>query len=182
MAADAFINCRVTPETKALVRALADQQGITESRLVKDLLEVILHKAVLTEIPTAASDRVTRSVRIYVRLQREDWLLLRERAGARRIPSATYVSLLVRSHLRCVAPLPKAEYLALKQSVAELSLVGRNLNQIARSMNQGRAPTPPGRAEVDAMLDIAAQLRRQFSGLLMANERSWIQGHPETAQ
>jgi len=30
-----------------------------------------------------------------------------------------------------------AEYLALKQSVVELTAMGRNLNQIARAMNQG---------------------------------------------
>jgi len=181
MAADAFINCRVTSETKALVRALADQQGITESRVVKDLLEVLLHKAVLTSLPAAAPDRVNRSARLCVRLQPEDWKLLRERADGRRIPSATYVSLLVRSHLRGVAPVPKTEYLALKQSVAELSMIGRNLNQIGRAMNQGGAQTLPGQAELDAMLEVSGRLRRHFKELLAANERSWIQGHPETS-
>jgi hypothetical protein len=42
-----------------------------------------------------------------------------------------------RSHLRGAAPLPKAEYLALTQSVAELATIGRNLDQIARVLNQG---------------------------------------------
>ena len=181
VAADAFINCRVTGQTKALVRALADQQGITESRLVKDLLEVVLHQAVLTGVPAAAPDRPSRTARLCVRLQPEDWKLLRARADGRRIPPATYVSLLVRSHLRGVAPLPKKEYLALKQSVAELSMIGRNLNQIARAMNQNGAAALPGGVEVAAMLEASEQLRRHFNELLAANERSWIQGQPETS-
>jgi hypothetical protein len=40
---------------------------------------------------------------------------------ARGMASATYVSLLVRSHLHNAAPLPKAEYLALRQLILELS-------------------------------------------------------------
>jgi hypothetical protein len=69
--------------------------------------------------------------------------------------------------------LPKAEYLALKQSVLELTAVGRNLNQIARAMNQGGRPALPGRVEVGAMLKVAEGLRDHFKGLLKANERSW---------
>ena len=40
MAADAFIICRVTSETKARVRALAEREGINESTLLKQLLDV----------------------------------------------------------------------------------------------------------------------------------------------
>jgi hypothetical protein len=63
---------------------------------------------------------------------------------------ATYIALLARTHLGSVTPLPKAEYVALLQSVQELSAIGRNLNRIARALNQGgsAAPTskiPPGR-------------------------------------
>ena len=59
-----------------------------------------------------------RDSRLYVRLRHEDRLLLRERAAARGMAAATYVSVLVRSHLRNLAPLPKEELLALKRSVA----------------------------------------------------------------
>ncbi len=51
MAADAFIQCRVTSETKALIRALADQQQVTKSALVKRLLDMVLHSAATLGIP-----------------------------------------------------------------------------------------------------------------------------------
>jgi predicted DNA binding CopG/RHH family protein len=174
MTADAFIHCRVTSEVKALVRRLAEREGINESTLVKQLLNVLRRTRALTDLPAPpALDNVNRGARLYVRLAPEDWRLLKERSSARGLPSATYVSLLVRSHLRAATPLPKAEYLALKQSVLELTAVGRNLNQIARAMNQGGRPALPGRVEVGAMLKVAEGLRDHFKGLLKANERSW---------
>jgi hypothetical protein len=53
------------------------------------------------------------------------------------MPSATYVSVIVRAHLRNLAPMPKDELVALKRSVAELGAIGRNLNQLARAANGG---------------------------------------------
>jgi hypothetical protein len=96
------------------------------------------------------------------------------------MPSATYVSSVVRTHLLGVAPLPKAEYLALKQSVVELTAIGRNLNQIARAMNQGGRPALPGQAEVRAMLKVAEGLRDHVRALLSANVRSWEIGDAAT--
>lgn len=169
---NAFINCRVPSEIKARVRAVADRQGLTESQLVKDLLERILRDAGMN-LPTAPPGRVGRTARLYIRLRPEDHVRLVKRAEERRMPSATYVSLLVRSHLRGVAPLPKTEYLALRASVVELGAIGRNLNQIARSFNAGGKPNLPGTSELESMVRLAAQLGKQFTALLIANERSW---------
>lgn len=175
VAADAFITARVTSETKALMRGLAERQGVTESRLLKDLIEVTLRNAG-TVLPAPPPERVSRSARLAVRLHPEDWGLLKKRALDRRLPSATYVSLLVRAHLRSLAPLPRTEYLTLKRSVLELAAIGRNLNQIARAINQGEKPALPGFAEFDAILKVTVGLRDHFKALLMANQRSWNDG------
>ena len=121
-------------------------------------------------------ERHTRDARLYVRLRPEDRLLLHERATARGMAPATYVSVLVRAHLRSLAPLPKEELMALKRSVAELGAFGRNLNQIARTVNQGERAALPGGADVVTMLRIADALRNHFKALLKANELSWT-GH-----
>jgi hypothetical protein len=97
------------------------------------------------------------------------------------MPSATYVSLLVRSHLRGVAPLPKEELLTLRHSISELKAVGRNLNQMAKALNQDVRAAVPGRQEVNAMLKVAEGLRDHFKALLKANEKSWLQGYAETS-
>jgi hypothetical protein len=179
----ALIACRVTSETKARVRRLADRDGITESTLLRRLLDVVLRTAGLDDPPTiAVPDKVNRDARVNVRLEPEDWLLLRERAQARGMASATYLSYLARCHLRGAAPLPKAEYTLLKQSVEQLAALGRNLNQIARAMNQSDRPASLGRAEVAAMLKLSESLRDHFRGLLDANDRSWRMDHDTPAR
>jgi hypothetical protein len=167
---------------KTLVRALADREQITESALVKQLLQVVLRTAALQGFPKLDElNRPNRDARLSVRLDPEDRQLLSGKATQRGMPSATYVWLLVRAHLRGIAPLPKEELLALKHSIAELKGVGRNLNQMAKALNQDVRAMVPGRQEVNAMLKVAEGLRDHFKALLKANEESWLQGYAKTS-
>ena len=125
VAADAFITARVTSETKALMRGLAERQGVTESRLLKDLIEVTLRNAG-TVLPAPPPVRVSRSARLAVRLHPEDWGLLKKRARDRRLPSATYVSLLVQR--------PSAE--------PRLRSLERNTWTLKRSVPRARGDRP----------------------------------------
>ena len=181
MAAVPFVAARVTPEMKTLLRALAEREQITESALVRQLLEVMLRRSAIEGFPKVdALEKVSRDARLTVRLEPDDRILLCQRAGARGMRSATYVSVLVRSHLRNLAPLPKEELTALKRSVAELGAIGRNLNQIARAANQGGKPSGPGREDLRSMLKVAEALRDHVKALLQANQNSWEQGYAET--
>jgi hypothetical protein len=93
--------------------------------------------------------------------------------------SATYVSVLIRSHLRSLAPLPKDELVALKRAVSELGAVGRNLNQIARATNQGARAGGLGPDEFRAILKICQALRDHTKDLIKANAASWSSGHAD---
>lgn len=170
----------ISVDVKRRLSAVAARQGISESALLRRLVEQVLASSGLESsvAPTAPAD--TRGSRLTIRLVPEDSLLLRERAGARSIPAATYVSILVRSHLRALAPLPKEELAELRQSITELKLVGRSLNQIARVLNHDARAAPPGRQEVQAMMRVAEALRDHFRALLKANVESWQTGHAET--
>ena len=181
MAAPPFVAARVTPEMKTLLRVLAEREQITESALVRELLETMLRRSAAEGFPKLGSqEKLSRDARLTVRLAPEDRILLSGRATARGMPSATYVSVLVRSHLRNLTPLPKEELSALKRSVAELGAIGRNLNQIARAANQGGKPSGPGREDLRAMLKVAEALRDHVKALLRANQKSWEQGYAET--
>jgi hypothetical protein len=181
MAAPPFVAARVTPEMKTLLRVLAEREQITESALVRELLETMLRRSTAEGFPKlGAQEKLSRDARLTVRLAPEDRVLLSGRATARGMPSATYVSVLVRSHLRNLAPLPKEELSALKRSVADLGAIGRNLNQIARAANQGGKPSGPGREDLRSMLKVAEALRDHVKALLRANQKSWEQGYAET--
>ena len=109
----------------------------------------------------------------------EDRALLRERAASRTMPAATYVSVLVRAHLRRVAPLPDRELSSLRASVSELAAIGRHLNRMTRLMQQDARQAVPGRQEVQAMLRVCEALRDHFRALIKANLTSWDIGHAE---
>jgi Bacterial mobilisation protein (MobC) len=174
-----FINCRVTPSIKARVRAAAVRQGLTESALVTQCLAGVVGKELAMPAPTTEV-KVGRSTRLYVRLEPKDLEHLRERALARLMPAATYVSVLVRAHLHHIAPLPKTEYLALRRSLTELSAIGRNLNQLARATNQGVSLSALSGEDMDALLRVTHAVRDEVQALLIANERSWIEGERRT--
>jgi len=111
-----------------------------------------------------------------IRLRPDDQILLRDRAAARGMAPATYVSVLTRAHLRSLAPLPKEELSALRRTVGELGSIGRNLNQIAHAANQGQVVTSPGCKDLEAMLRVCGTLRDSLKRVLLANLKSWELG------
>jgi hypothetical protein len=119
---------------------------MSESALLRRLLERVF---LTGQSPNSASitpvGELPATRRVSVRLRADDLLFLRERARARELPTSTYISYLIRSHLRAQAPLPHLELAALKRSVAEIGAIGRNLNQIARAVNQQQWPGYPSR-------------------------------------
>jgi hypothetical protein len=184
MVTDAFIHCRVPAATKAAFGAMARHQGMTDSALLRCMIDLSLQSAgaVSSTAPFAAAQPPARMSRLTVRLQGDDQQLLRERAAARGMAPATYVSVLTRAHLRSLAPLPREELLALKRTVGELGAIGGNLNQIARAANQGDRVDGPGAQEVHLMLRICGALRDHVKALLLANLRSWQEGHVSSSE
>jgi hypothetical protein len=168
----------VNRETKTRFAAVARHQGLSDSALLKRLVDMMLHAGNAAD-GEATGGKVVRASRFSIRLRPEDQILLRERAEARGMPAATYVSVLTRAHLRSLSPLPKQELLALKRAVSELGSFGRNLNQIARAANQGERTSGPSREDLRAILRVCEGLRDHVKGLLSANIKSWEQGYAD---
>jgi hypothetical protein len=187
-----FLKARVSPDIKLQAKAVADREFLSEAAWLKRL--------VLREIRSCdgangdgrepcRAEGVRRSSSearehgygkpMLVRLRIEDRLLLDARAEARGMRSATYVSVLIRSQLRRLTPLPKDEFLALKRSIGELASIGRNINQIARAVNEGGRAPGSVREELRAMLKICEALRDNTKALLHANVTSWETGHAQ---
>jgi hypothetical protein len=150
------LKANVSPEIKLQAKAVADREFLSEAAWLKRL--------VLREIRAGdgaqgsegessraeVNHRLGREVRspkgggkpMLVRLTHEDRLLLDARAEARGMCPATYASVLLRSHMRQLTPLPKDELLALKRSIALLASIGRIINQIAKAANHGGGARP----------------------------------------
>jgi hypothetical protein len=190
MNATHFLKTRVPAETKVLIRAAAEREYVTESIWFRRAIEhALLAQSGASARPPLLQPFLDRRdqgnkkhggrARLYVRLRPDDRLLLRERAAARGMPSATYVSVIVRAHLRNLVPIPKDELVALKRSVAELGAIGRNLNQIARAANAGDRVVGPAREDLRAILKVCEALRDNVKGLIRANVNTWEIGHAE---
>ena len=174
----AHLSTWIAAEAKQRFSTAASHLGLSESALLRRLVLQLL--ATATEAPAlvAVPDRA-RNARITVRLMPEDLALLRERAAARAMPASTYISVLVRAHLRRLAPLPDRELSALKVMTGELAALGRSLNTTA-----GLVRTPDQRAgrtreELFAIVRACEALRDHTRGLMRANLVSWQQGHTD---
>lgn len=168
----------VTREVKGRFATHAQSQGTTVSALLKRLVDASLMPATVVNPQSPdVVESVSASGRLSIRLRSDDLLLLRERARAREMPTSTYVSLLVRSHLRAVTPMPTAELAALKRSTAEIGAIGRNLNQIARALNQGEHPNGPTKADLYALLRALNGLRVHIKAIINSNLESWRNGY-----
>jgi Bacterial mobilisation protein (MobC) len=188
-----IIAARVSSEMKQRVQTLAEQQLITESIWLRRLVAAALNgsaegsasdghfasRHAMRPTHVLADDGEHPSARVSIRLRPDDRLLLRERASARGLASATYVSVLVRAHLRHLAPLPKDELKALKRLTAELTAIGRNLNQLARVANQG-SRVGLTQENVGLFLKLCEALRDAVKKLVQRNVESWEVGHGRT--
>jgi hypothetical protein len=182
MVANTLIAARVDADTKGRFAAVARLQGLSESALLKRLVDTALLGTGAVRTPTTEPvDPVAKGGKISVRLRSDDLVLLRERARARFLPTGTYVSLLIRSHLRNLAPLPTTELMALRHSIAEVGAIGRNFNQIARALNQGKEHNGPSRSDLQALLRALTGLRDHTKELINANLASWEAGHAKAA-
>lgn len=191
MSCTEIVKARVTVETKWEVAAAAEREMLTEAAWLKRLVirEVRASRTHGSTAPQVSKPEGGRHHNrptvgacgrpVFVRLRRDDRLLLDSRADARGMRPATYVSVLTRCHLRQLAPLPKDELLALKRSVGELAAIGRNINQIARAANEGGRLPGSVREEFRAMLKVCEALRDNTKGLLKANLTSWESGYGE---
>ena len=165
MVAESFIQCRVSAGTKSALRAAAQEQGVTESVILKRLLLSTLGSAHLSdEAVLRQSERFARNGRLSIRLRRNDALFLQARADARGMPAATYASVALRAHLTGTAPVPHAEREVLRNLIRALETF-RTL--VSRSACQATT------RELAMMLKLCESARDQVTALLEKNLRSW---------
>ena len=182
MSADAFIQIRVTSEIKARLQALAEREGMAESALVRQLLVSMLRvQTSATGVTVADADPTPRDARLYVRLRLDDKKLLKARAKVRGIPAATYVSLLVRAHLHRVAPIPETELGAVREVIAELRAIRRDLNTIARTMSRQGGSVRPGQRDLLRFMKVGDVLLDRVKTLYFDNIRRWETGGGEAS-
>lgn len=170
----------VTPEVKLRFADLARANGLSESAYLRQVVHSLVSaNEGLPEDVLAPSEPLPKDLRIAIRLRPDDHRVLRDRASARSMPVSAHVAALVRSHLRHLTPLPSAELEALKTATAELSAIGRNLNQIAHAVSRGSV-NGPSIGDLRGLLHALTLLRDHTKGLMVRNAESWEVGFEQT--
>jgi hypothetical protein len=89
---------------------------------------------------------------------------------------ATYVSNLLRAHLRALTPLPEAEVRALRQTTRELAAIGRSLNQIALGTHRSGSGAGASQEELRHLLKACVALHDHIRSYIRTNLSSWSSG------
>jgi hypothetical protein len=170
----------VTAETKRGINAAAEAELITPTAWLRRVViralasqPRVLERRESDEVSAAPRDR-----RLFVRLSPEDSLLLKARALARGMRPATYVAVLLRSHLRSLTPLPKDELLVLRCAVSELGALTRELHRLAHVLGQEGRAAAPEQPDLRAVARLCQVLRSDTKALIRANVNSWELGRP----
>lgn len=171
------IAVRVPVEERSALLALAEREQTTLAGLMRRVIERVVHPLrSLDDIVRPARKSRLRSERLTLRIAVQDAALLDARAEARGLRAATYAAALLRAHLTSTAPLPAEEVRTLKRLISELSAIGRNINQIARSANQGQSARLT-REDLMSLLRVCEGLRQETKALVRTNVLSWEVGH-----
>ena len=166
----------IDEELKRKFSAVAASRGLSESAFLKQLVERTL-VGVNPDSHSRSRHGSRRGAReLLFGFSRLTGSLLRERAAARGMRAASYVSTLLRAHLRSLSPLPDREIEALQGIAVQLAAMGRNVRTIALTApSAGLTPE-----HTRNMLKLCIGVRDYIRSILSANIRSWESGHGES--
>ncbi|MBT2305299.1 hypothetical protein J7E70_33390 [Variovorax paradoxus] len=175
------IGTRTSRETKTRFAALAAQQDLTESALLALLVENVLAAQPTSDSDIAldlACDEGRANDRLTIRLRPGDRALAAARAARRRMKTASYLSMLVRTHVRGTPVMPPAELDELKAVAGHLAAIGRQLRSLNAAAGEQEGA---GVSSSDALLrdvgNAVENVRETVASVVRTNLISWECGN-----
>ena len=170
-----------TPDRKGQFAALAASRGLSESKLLGLLIDSVLERNPVDAARDVRQREAEEGDRITLRLRPGDGRCLRLRAQRRGMKYTTYAAALIRAHVRANPPMPIEELARLERSLAEISALGRRLNQIAGAVRQGKGAESGLRVELAVVLPAVEELRQALREMVRVNRVSWESGDVEAS-
>jgi predicted HicB family RNase H-like nuclease len=167
------VKARIRPELHARMRARLLAEDISESELLKRALERELSGDSVATRPTLAPADGPPS-RLTVRMPEYVRDAAAQRAGEKGLRLSPWVCALVQSHVTALPVLVGREIDAVEASNRELAAIGRNINQIARALNEAFFQTERVRLELlRDLAEVIEQNRAAIRGLVKASRNAW---------
>jgi hypothetical protein len=171
------IGTRASCDTKARFAVLAGSQGLSESAFLASVIDLVLSQNGVVG-PLGASREngaeATRSKdRITLRLRPGDRALADARASGRRMKTASYLSMLIRTHVRGAPVMPPVEIDELKVVAGYLSAMHRQL----RVVGAAGGASPASDALLTEVGRLVESVREFVAEVVRSNLISWEAGN-----
>jgi predicted DNA binding CopG/RHH family protein len=164
----------VGPLLKTRFQSLASAQGLSESELLRQVVLNSLGENGSTVAPVDPDPKKSDTKRMTIRLARFLTEAVKLRAKSKSMAPSRWISALVQSNILKQPVMGDIELQGLRTSNRELAAIGRNINQIAKALNE----TFHERERV--RLDRLAELGRAIEGnrlaiqsLVRASQNTW---------
>jgi len=167
------IQTRVSPEVGQAFKALAEEHGTSETRFLRLIIQRVLKTQPAVDVTTVEKQDGKR-VQINVGLRSDEATMVVEAATTVGLTRVEWIVKLIRAHLLRQPQVTAVEVDALMESNRQLAAVGRNLNQIAKTLNLD--PNASYQVTVDSIQKLAADIkahRKVVSDLLDSNLNRW---------
>lgn len=168
-----IISTRLDADTRDRFRAMAQALGRRESELLRELIQARLETQDSID-ENLILTKVDGNQNVMVRIPKALMAALKGRAKTKGMAHSRWVADLVQSHLLQKPVFTMYESEQLRRATSELGAVGRNLNQIAHSLNINPNETDRVKIEMIDKLRLAIKKEMHSTRLLInASNRSW---------
>lgn len=164
----------VEPGTKARFRGMAKARGLSESELLRAVILAVTGEDDGADQPIEPDAEKADTARMTVRMPRFLMEAATARGKVKGMAPSRWVAALVQSNLTRQPVMTDDELAGLLATNRELAAVGRNINQIARALNDAFHETERVKIERLAQLrDAIVKQRAAVRVLVRASQNSW---------
>ena len=163
----------VETETKTRFRNLAKTRGLSESELLRSVVLVVTGQDAADQ-PLKPEAENSELERMTVRLPGFLMDAAKQRGKAKGMAASRWVAALVQANLTGKPVMTDKELAVLQASDRELAAIGRNINQIAKALNEAFHETERVRLDTLAALSQSiTENRAAIRSLVRASQQAW---------
>ena len=164
----------VETETKTRFRKLAKTRGLSESELLRSVVLVVTGQDADADQPLKPEAENSELERMTVRLPGFLMDAAKQRGKAKGMAASRWVAALVQTNLTGKPVMTDKELAVLQASNRELAAIGRNINQIAKALNEAFHETERVRLDTLAALNQSiTENRAAIRSLVRASQQAW---------
>ncbi|PZN85525.1 MAG: plasmid mobilization relaxosome protein MobC [Candidatus Methylumidiphilus alinenensis] len=168
---------KVDEDLKQLFKQQTKNNGLSESELLRLIVIEAMGKAQFSEsnkTDLTPDTEKSETERITVRMPSFLMQAAKEKGKAKGMATSRWIAALVQSNIAKNPVMADQELNNLKASIRELNAIGRNINQMARALNESRNNTD--KVNLDTLYLLGDSLKRNLSAvreLVRASQQVW---------